>query len=120
MPLWSTTETATAVMKHAEGILQQKFLQATWDAQCSCICTDSNTWFVCGSIIKQELQQNWPHKKNITILNPVPVFVWTRMIRLVNGHQLCSCTFYKRFSLPCRYQFVLLGRVPTARDCAVR
>jgi hypothetical protein len=29
MPLWSTTETATAVMKHAEGILQQKFLQAT-------------------------------------------------------------------------------------------
>jgi hypothetical protein len=120
-PLWSTTETASVIMKHTEGILQQEFLQATREACYSCIHTYPKTsWFVCGSIIKQEPQQNRPHKKNITIPNPVPVFVQTRMIQLVNGHLLCSCAFYERFGLSCRHQFVVLGRVPTARDCAVR
>jgi hypothetical protein len=117
-PLWSTTETATVVTKHAEGILQHEFLLAKKEERYSCVRIDSNTWLVRGTIVRQE--QNWQHKKNITIPNPVPVFVRTRTIRLVDGHLLCSCAFYERFGLPCRHQFVVLGRGPTARDCAVR
>jgi hypothetical protein len=98
-PLWCTTETASVVMKHTEDIFQQEFLSATRDA-CSCNHTDSNTWLVCGCIIKQE--RNWQHEKNITIPNPVPVFVQTRIIGLVDSHLICSCAFYERLGLPCR------------------
>ena len=75
MPLWSTTETASVVTKHVEGILQQEFLQAETDTCYSCVGKDSNTWLVCRSIIRQEQEQKRPHKKNITISTPVPVFV---------------------------------------------
>jgi hypothetical protein len=116
MPLWSTTDNASVMTKHAEGILQQDFLRATRDAGYSYICTDSNMWLVRGSIIKSQEHQNWQHKKNITIPNPVPAFVQTRTIRLVDGNLICSSAFYERFGLPCRHQFTVLGRGPTAND----
>ena len=96
-PRWSNSTTASILTPFAEGLLREQYLHA------------HNYSYVEVSKNRRYMKCNKPVTLDNTFL---PMFKSTRVLELDQNTNLstCSCAYYSRLGLPCRYQILLMGK----------